>query len=1034
MQKGQSFYQDSKVSISFTKGTPETYYICSGLIRADRNYETKIVFKKRFVGTDTPPLTSQCNCINWTKESHCCHSVALFLSYHHHLEQDKITPSEPENENPPLPMATNFGVTVHDYGTSINGPHFLLGSMPNSTYSSLQYLLHAKKIVNFPIPQSFEATLIIDIRTKETESDIELSNPKISYKIQYADESFEKKISIFEHLYIFNWSKGEVYQLEADLRELLRKIRIHGHMFSINDYIQLANHSTSKKLCTIVIDGKAFSEIPTVHPHGHIALTTNHAKKNHISFTITFIDEQNVPGPLPEFLQAFTFSEGMLSTFSRKKDAYQFLSSFNESIEHGIQSYKKDLIPSSKKRRWNELIDMTTSSEFTKIYFSYREQLNFFDNTLMVKIFTSLYQNFGEMFFRFSQYNKRTHELTFQISMSNLFRGLTTFYSALAPFGISIYYNKNEIKKWNSRIRFERKSTFNSWFDLELHISNEDLEIIKNADLESGMALTSSGLVYLSTEQKELLKFVKRYTKYEAKQIEKAKTDKTVEGEEPKDELNKFLLPFHRARIFELFELHKLGLDGALTEEEEQLCLNLASFKEIPETPISDHLVDVLREYQKTGHHWLSFLYKHRLGACLADDMGLGKTVQTISFLESIYEKMHKVLIICPVTLLLNWQKEIEKFSKMEFEIYHGGERHLSDDKKIILTSYGIMKKEVHTTFEKMKFDVIVLDEVQHLKNIRSQGAYAARQLNADFRICLTGTPVENDLAEFYNIMDLSIPGIWGDLQFIKTTSDKKSRLLARKTAKPFILRRTKDQVLSDLPPKIENTVYLEFKEKEDELYKNKLKEIQSRILLSTSKRKYGEILKGLLELRQSCLWRTDDPQVVSTKVEFLLETVEQLLEENHQAIIFSQFTTYLDIIQKEFDKRLWRYSRIDGSQTIKHRQKEVDRFQNGDNRLFLISLKAGGVGLNLTAASYVFVMDPWWNPAVETQAIDRAHRIGQLNTLNVYRPIIKNSVEEKILVLQDMKKKLFYDLLPENDDNYFTGKLSMKDFQDLLT
>jgi SNF2 family DNA or RNA helicase len=300
---------------------------------------------------------------------------------------------------------------------------------------------------------------------------------------------------------------------------------------------------------------------------------------------------------------------------------------------------------------------------------------------------------------------------------------------------------------------------------------------------------------------------------------------------------------------------------------------------------------------------------------------------------------------------------------------------------------------------------------------------------------------VENDLAEFYNILDLSIPGIWGDLQFVRTSSNKKSRLLARKTAAPFILRRTKSQVLTDLPPKIENNVMLGFNKHEDEDYKASLIRIKNKIQQAPSKKKYGEILRGLLELRQKCLWQKRqgemafrEAMVDSAKIEFLMETLEQIIEEGHQAIIFSQFTTYLDIIQKVIGERHWKMARIDGTQTVKKRQSQVELFQEGKAPVFLISLKAGGVGLNLTAASYVFIMDPWWNPAVESQAIDRAHRIGQQNTLTVYRPIIKGTVEEKVLELQAMKKELFKDLLPDDDESLFTGKLSMKDFESLLT
>ena len=285
----------------------------------------------------------------------------------------------------------------------------------------------------------------------------------------------------------------------------------------------------------------------------------------------------------------------------------------------------------------------------------------------------------------------------------------------------------------------------------------------------------------------------------------------------------------------------------------------------------------------------------------------------------------------------------------------------------------------------------------------------------------------QNILIESFNKLDIIINQY---TQFI-------SYIFPNEIVIPFILRRTKGQVLTELPPKIEVDEYLTLSPEEKNSYEATLLNIKHRIQTSPSKKKYGEILRGLLKLRQACLWQqkgTSYANINSTKIDFLMDTLEQIREEGHQAIVFSQFTTYLDIIQHHVSEKHWKYARIDSSQSAKKRQEQVDLFQEGICPIFLISLKAGGVGLNLTAASYVFVMDPWWNPAVEAQAIDRAHRIGQLNTLTVYRPIIKGSVEEKVVELQKLKKELFNDLLPENDDQYFSGKLSMKDFEHLLT
>jgi SNF2 family DNA or RNA helicase len=602
-----------------------------------------------------------------------------------------------------------------------------------------------------------------------------------------------------------------------------------------------------------------------------------------------------------------------------------------------------------------------------------------------------------------------------------LLEGIANFYQQLTPLKIPIFYDQVQIRTWKSSIRFERNKDKLDWFQLDLVVSDEDLDVIRNAEMTDNFILSNKGLVLLSDEQKDLLRFMKRYTKFEGE-----KKESGAKG------LARFGLFLQRSRIFELFELKRLGIEGALTKDEEDFCQNIMTMETMPQYPVDPRYNDIARPYQLSGYNWLRFLYEHKFGACLADDMGLGKTLQTIMLLQTLKDSVSKILIICPVSILYNWRNELEKFSDLTYSIYYGDEREFKTDAKVILTSYGLMKKESFSTLGETEFDILIFDEVQHLKNIRSLGANAARQLKAKFRICLTGTPVENDLSEFYNIMDLCVPGVWGDLGIVRSTSKNKNRLLARRTVKPFILRRTKDQVLKELPEKIENHVFLDFTPEEKEFYQQKLNAVRSNMLTAGSKR-YGEVLKSLLEMRQLCLWQKH-PALHSTKVDFLMENLEQLVTEGHKTLIFSQFTTYLDMIENKIRENGWKFARIDGSQSIKKRGEMVEYFQNGDAQIFLISLKAGGFGLNLTAASYIFLMDPWWNPAVERQAIDRAHRIGQENKLTVYRPIIKDSVEEKVLILQQSKRELFRDLMAEDDDEYFSGKLNMEDFQHLLT
>jgi len=1013
------FIRLSKVSISFKKGTPETYYIVSGIIQDDRTHESKIVYKKRLEAEPGGPLSSNCDCHHWNEKTHCVHTAALFCAYQLQLVAPEFEHND-DSDTPPISIDSGLAVNVAEYGTIIGGPHQLMGASLAPTYSSLQYLLHNKKIISFPIPENFRGTLQLYL------------NHEHKVKFKWVDESGKifPEISIFENLYLFNWKVGRVFHLPSNIKILIQRIRLNNFSYSINDVLLNIQELNLMSEVDIFIDNTALRDYPHVKPKIRMVLSPAE-KKGLLHNTLLCLDENDRILMPPEFLSFLNYSHGMLAQFKKKQDGYDFIHALTDSIKNKHDQYKKLIVAFSKKVKMQQLVAELLKEELLFQYDNVNKVICVYDNHIIKEIFLLIVQHFSEQFFRYVTYDPNELQIKYDLSPSTIFQGLSEFHRQASLHGVEIYYDRAEISKWNARIRFERRSSSTKWFDLELNIDQEDLDIIKEADLDSGMVITKKGLILLTKEQRDLIRFMQKYTKYETTgettQIDGSKTFK------------KFILPFNRARVFELFELRKMGIDGALLPEEIALCEKLSNLTEVPAYEIPENLQGVLRPYQQVGYNWLRFLYEHKLGACLADDMGLGKTLQTITFLQSIIDKIGKVLIVCPVTILLNWEKELQKFSNMELAIYHGGSRSIPSDKKIILTSYGVMKKESEAVFSNINFDILILDEVQHLKNVRSLGAFSARKINADFRVCLTGTPVENDLSEFYNILDLSIPGIWGDLQFVRAVSNTKTRLIARKTAAPFILRRTKAQVLHDLPPKIENNVYLEMSETELSFYQQNLVNIRNKIHSSTSTNKYGEILKGLLQLRQNCLWQNrgqpqDYKHIESTKIEFLMESIESILEEGHQAIIFSQFTTYLDIIQFHMREKHWKYSRIDGSQSINKRQEQVELFQTGKNPIFLISLKAGGVGLNLTAASYVFIMDPWWNPAVESQAIDRAHRIGQKNTLTVYRPIIKDSVEEKVLKLQEEKKQLFADLLSTDDDQTFSGKLSMKDFEMLFS
>lgn len=1013
----QKMVDQGRVSLSFMKGTFETYFIVSGIIAENNtNYESKISFK-RIDGVEK--LTTQCTCKLWNNEKSCHHTASLLIKF-----SDLENKHDKSSGNPmSLSLMAQEGVHVERYGTLFKGAPAITGAKMNSTFSSLQYTLTNRKVTNFPAPSKWKGKLLVNlIKASELQEykDVLYIDEKYTYQFSLQDgDVIHKEVSIFDVLYLFNWKTGEAFDLPNEVRELVSKLKLTDVVGDIQNFIRIFLPLKNKGTGDLLIENEAWDNFPVEDMEYRFSINPSPRKSFlNLELELFTADQKLVPMPSPFLL--FVSEQGWAGSFRTKNDALLFFKTLIEDFDRDTFFHKKYLHSASKKTLMSEWIALIMNDEELPFYDPTFKKVFMLSTKTFRKVFLAFLDSFNEIGFKTSFYLKEDRKIIFQIPKNNLLEGIAQFYQLVSPLKIPIFYDQQQVRTWKSTIRFERNKERLDWFKLDLIVSDEDLDVIKNAEISDNFLLSNKGLVLLSDEQKDLLRFMKRYTKFEGEKKEQGKG------------LSRFGLFLQRSRIFELFELKRLGIEGALTEEEEEFCKKIMTMEDMPKYEVDPRYKDIARPYQLGGYNWLRFLYEHKFGACLADDMGLGKTLQTIMLLQTLKESVTKILIICPVSILYNWKNELEKFSDLTYSIYYGDEREFKTDAKVILTSYGLMKKESFSTLSEDEFDILIFDEVQHLKNIRSLGANAARQLKAKFRICLTGTPVENDLSEFYNIMDLCVPGVWGDLGMIKSTSKNKNRLLARRTVKPFILRRTKDQVLKELPEKIENHVFLDFSPEERETYNNKLNAVRANIIAPGAKR-YGEVLKSLLEMRQLCLWQKQ-PQLQSTKIDFLMENLEQLVTEGHKTLVFSQFTTYLDLIENKIKVAGWKMARIDGSQTIKKRGEMVELFQNGDAQIFLISLKAGGFGLNLTAASYIFLMDPWWNPAVERQAIDRAHRIGQENKLTVYRPIIKESVEEKVLILQQSKRELFRDLMAEDDDEYFSGKLNMEDFQHLLS
>jgi superfamily II DNA or RNA helicase len=472
-----------------------------------------------------------------------------------------------------------------------------------------------------------------------------------------------------------------------------------------------------------------------------------------------------------------------------------------------------------------------------------------------------------------------------------------------------------------------------------------------------------------------------------------------------------------------------------------------------------------LRPYQKQGLGWLAFLAEFGLGGCLADDMGLGKTVQVLAWLAARRrnrrrnEEKRPTLVVCPKSVVFNWQLEAERFApKLNVLNYTGlGRRAVAEEiagADLVLTTYGTLRKDVESLKE-TPFDYVILDEAQAIKNDQSISAKSCRLLQSRHRLALTGTPVENHLGDLWSLFEFLNPGMLGRSTALRTLTrstgingssadeedaDRAAALAAlRRGLAPFILRRTKEQVLADLPEKSEQTMHVDLlpadRKRYNELRDHYRQSLLKRVNDSGMNAARMHVLEALLRLRQTaCHAGLVDRKLVakpSAKIDLLLEQIDDVAAEGHKALVFSQFTSLLAIVRKQLDKRGIAYEYLDGR--TRHRQAPVERFQtDAACPLFLISLKAGGTGLNLTAADYVFLLDPWWNPAVEAQAIDRAHRIGQQRRVFAYRLVARDTVEEKIIELQRRKRDLADAII--SADGGALSSLSVEDLTMLLS
>ena len=516
---------------------------------------------------------------------------------------------------------------------------------------------------------------------------------------------------------------------------------------------------------------------------------------------------------------------------------------------------------------------------------------------------------------------------------------------------------------------------------------------------------------------------------------------------------NRFTVKTYRAGLIN--ELKNLNVELILSDRFKTFWEQMSTFSTSEDLTLPTGINAEFREYQMKGFGWLWFMYKYGLNGILADDMGLGKTLQALTVLQKAKEEDGPMptLVIAPTTVVFNWESEIQKFAPtLSCLKLQGGERKQFFKKipeyDVVITSYALLRRDI-AKLKDINFRYVILDESQNIKNATSQTAQAVKQLNSQHKLALSGTPIENKLEELWSVFDFLMPGFLFSMadfnsRYVNPIMERQDKIVEKRLKLqiyPFILRRMKRDVAKDLPDKVENIAYCELTDEQRDFYLQVLDSTKEELFKSIEQNGLEKsrlsIFSALLRMRQICCHprlydKNNVKNVISSgKFEKLKAMLEEIIAEKHRILLFSQFVDMLDIVKAWLDKSGIKYEYLTGK--TKDRQGAVERFNNDPTiPIFLISLKAGGTGLNLTGADYVIHYDPWWNPAVEDQATDRAYRIGQTKKVFVYRLITKNTVEEKIQKLKTIKRNLVDSVI--SVDRNITKSLTMDDIREIFS
>ncbi|MFW5887586.1 MAG: hypothetical protein ACOCUH_02190, partial [Bacteriovoracia bacterium] len=576
--QGEKVSKTSHIVDPWERGKLESYLIVSAVISGVETHQTRF----KYVRT-TDQLSSKCDCSLWTSESHCPHVVALLLGYQSNLKKQIITDHHVQGEFATQPMGHIMQDTgaayVDEYGTVIDSISRLNGTMPKSTYSALQYKMRNGKIIRFPIVERWKGVLRINLhkaqlsveQKEQAQLDVNKDYYYPRFSLVLSGNEICEHVTLFQYLYLFDWDQGNCFELPNDMKDFIRKLLSSESLLTINDYWRYYKSFLNDPIAELYIEGAALKDYEKQLVYSRITMSKGY-RRGHMQLRLEFFNKQKQLLPLSEYFKLMVFDGGYLKTFKKKGEAYNFLSKLNDFFQADDMYYKIALRTSNERTKIEEMVDFIAANETLPWIDTENNVFYEFESFYLKKIHHAFLDCFGEMFYRFSAYDPIDKTVFFEMSQNALLENIYTFYEQVKILGINLYYNQNQVKSWSSQIRFDRQANRTDWFDLELSISKEDLEIIKSAEVDSNVVLSDQGLILLDEEQRRLMKLMKRYTSHDSEKSYMEEKD-----------VMRFSLPLKRARIFELFELKKLGIEGALTEEELVLCDKLLTMDEMPE-------------------------------------------------------------------------------------------------------------------------------------------------------------------------------------------------------------------------------------------------------------------------------------------------------------------------------------------------------------------------------------------------------------------------------------------------------------------